>query len=118
MRNLRGLGTQGLLMVAGLGVAGQAHAACNGPQAMVAQLRAHPTAERAATLGNWYAARHQFDCAIEAFRVGAKADPNSAQLHYLTGLALVAQKQLDAAVPELQRSIQLDPAAVKAHIVL
>ena len=118
MRNLRGLGTQGLLLVAGMGVAGQAHAACNGPQALVAQLRTHPTAEKAANLGNWYATRHQFDCAVEAFRVGLKAEPRSAQLHYLTGLALVAQKQVAQAIPELQKSIQLDPSAVKPHIVL
>jgi Flp pilus assembly protein TadD len=107
-----------LLLAACLGFAGTAHAVCNGPQDMVAKMRAHPTGENAAQLGNWYANHRQFACAAETFRAGLKADAGSAQLHYLLGLALAAQKQPEAAVAELQRAEDIDPQALKPHLLL
>jgi tetratricopeptide (TPR) repeat protein len=101
-----------------LGWAVAAHGACNGPQAMVAELRAHPTAENAGTLGSWYASHQQFDCALEAFRTGLKAEPGSAALHYVTGLSLAAMKRPSEAIAELQRSIELDPQQIKPHMML
>jgi tetratricopeptide (TPR) repeat protein len=115
---LRRVGTKVFLLAACLGCAGSAYAACTGPQALVAQLRAHPTADNAVTLGSWYASHQQFDCAIEVFRSGLKHDPKSAQLHYLTGLALVAEKRPDEAQTELEQSARLDPEVLKPHIVL
>lgn len=118
MRKLRGLGTQAVLTVAGLGCAGQAYAACNGPQALVAQFNAHPTAQHAITLGGWYASHNQYACAADAYRVGLKADPKNAQLHYLAGLALVFQKRYAEAIPELKKSSQLAPSELKPRLML
>jgi tetratricopeptide (TPR) repeat protein len=112
------MGTKVFLLAACLGCAGTAHAACSGPQALVTQWRAHPSSEVAIELGGWYASNHQFDCALEVFRSALRRDPKSAQLHYLTGLALVAQRQPAAAQAELERSAQLDPSVLKPHLVL
>jgi predicted Zn-dependent protease len=118
MRSLRDPGPKCCFVAGVLGWAVAAHGACNGPQAMVAAMRAHPTAESAGTLGSWYASHQQFDCALEAFQVGLKAEPNSAALHYVTGLSLAAMKRPSEAIAELQRSIELDPQQIKPHIIL
>lgn len=118
MRNLRGLGSQAVLLVACFGCAGQAYAACNGPQSLVAPLQAHPTAQRAIALGSWYASHNQYACAADVFRVGLKVDPNNAQLHYLDGLALVFLKRPAEAIPELKKSIDLAPDELKPRLML
>lgn len=118
MGNLRGTGTKVFLLAACLGCAGAAHAACNGPQAMVARLRAHPTTDNAVTLGGWYASHDQFSCAIEVFRAALRRDPRSAQLHYLAGLALIAERRPAEAQAELEQSVSLDPDVLKPHIML
>ena len=115
---LRGTGTKVIVLAACLGWVGTAYAACNGPQALVAQLRAHPSTETAVTLGSWYASHNQLDCAIEVFRGALRRDPKSAQLHYLIGLAFVVEKKPTEAQAELQRSIQLEPDVLKPHIML
>lgn len=118
MGNLRGAGTKIFLLAACMGCAEMAHAVCNGPQAMVAQLRAHPTTENAVTLGSWYASHQQFDCAIQVFREGVRRDARSAQLHYLIGLAYVAEKKPAEAQAALQQSIRLEPEVLKPHLLL
>ncbi len=115
---LRGPGTRGLLLAACLGLAGTAHAACNGPQALIAQFRAHVTAENAFTLGSWYASHQQFDCAVDTFRAGLKTDPKSAQLHYLVGLALFEGQHTADAVPELVKSVELAPSELPPRLLL
>jgi tetratricopeptide (TPR) repeat protein len=102
--------------IAGLGIS--AHAACNGPAELVAKLKAHPTTDNAVVLGSWYAVHKQFDCAIPIFQAATKADPKSAQLRYLTGLAYVDNKQAGDALPELQKAVQLDPKVIKPHLML
>ncbi|WP_058186308.1 tetratricopeptide repeat protein [Terracidiphilus gabretensis] len=92
--------------------------ACAGPPALAAALKAHPTTENTITQGSWFAQHEQFSCAAETFRAGIKRDAGSAQLHYLYALALVAQKQIPAAVPELQKSIQLEPNALNPHLLM
>ncbi len=118
----RGFGAARFVLTACLGIAAAsvatAQAACSGPPALTARLRAHPTAEIALALGNWFAEHQQFPCAAETFHAGLKIDPQSAQLHYLYALTLLAQKQPAPAVPELQASIRIDPAALKPHLVL
>jgi Flp pilus assembly protein TadD len=115
---LRGPGTNGLLLAACLGFAGGAHAACNGPQALVAPLRGHPTTEGAVKLGSWYASHQQFDCAVETLQTALKSDPKSAQLHYLVGLALLEGKHAADAVPELEKSVQLAPNEAPPRLLL
>src|SRR5215469_7979064 len=118
MRKLEMAGILGLLPGSWLGLAGAAHAACTGPQAMTAQFKAHPTAASAVSLGSWYADRHQFACAVETFRAGLKVAPQSAQLHYLAGIALVENGQTTEAIAELEKSAQIDPPVEKPHLVL
>ncbi|UWZ85598.1 tetratricopeptide repeat protein [Occallatibacter riparius] len=118
MSSLCSPGMKCLLLAACLGFAGTAHAVCNGPQAMVAKMRAQPNVANAAALGNWYASHEQFPCAIETFRAGLKTDAGSGQLHYLLGLALVASKQPGQALPELEKSAELAPAQLKPHLLL
>jgi len=85
---------------------------------MMAKLQAEPTTENAIILGSWFAANKQFDCAIDTFRSAQKADPQSADLHYLEGLALVGAGQPAAAIQPLQDAIHLKPDAIDPHLLL
>jgi tetratricopeptide (TPR) repeat protein len=95
-----------------------AHAACNGPKSLVDQLSAHPTTPSAIQLGSWYASHKQFDCAVVTFRAALKRTPQSAQLHYLTGLALLGGDHAKDAVAEVQESARLEPTEIKPHLLL
>ena len=113
-----GTGATGILLAALIGSSGGAFAACIGPPAMVAKLQAEPTTENAIILGSWFASNKQFDCAIDTFRSAQKADPQSADLHYLEGLALVGAGQPAAAIQPLQDAIRLKPDAIDPHLLL
>jgi len=114
----RGPCTQGILLTACFAFAVAAHAACTAPQELTAALRAHPTTENAIQLGSWFAAHKQFDCAVDTFRAAQKSDPDSAQLHYLEGLALLGLGNESAAIPAVQQAIQLQPEVIKPHLLL
>jgi len=116
--NLLRAGTKWILLVCCVAFAITAHAACNGPQAMIAKLHAHPTTDNAIVLGSWYASHKQFDCAAMTFRDALKTDPNSAQLHYLEGLALVGAGRASEAIPSLRESVRLDSKVIKPHLML
>ena len=118
MGNLLRAETKWILLTVFLGPAAAAHAVCNGPQAMVAKQHAHPTTENAVVLGSWYASHKQFDCAVETFRGALKADPDSAQLHYLEGLALLGVGRPSEALPAIQESARLDSSVIKPHLML
>jgi tetratricopeptide (TPR) repeat protein len=109
-----------LLLVVSLVLAGAggARAACTGPQALTAKLRAQPTTENAVALGNWFAIHKQFACAVETFRTAEKTEPQSAQLRYLEGLALIGEGMATEAAAPLQESIRLQPDAIKPHLML
>lgn len=94
------------------------HSACTGPQGLAAELKAHPTTDNAVLLGSWFASHKQFDCAVATFRAATKADPKSAQLHYLAGLAFVDSNRNTDALPELQKAVELDPRVIKPHELL
>jgi tetratricopeptide (TPR) repeat protein len=108
----------GLVLAGFLACAATAHAVCNGPAALVAQLKAHPTTDNAVLLGSWYASHKQLDCAVTTFHAAMKGDPNSAQLHYLAGLAYVDGNQTADALPELEKAVKLDPQVIKPHLML
>jgi protein O-GlcNAc transferase len=103
---------------ASMAPAGTAHAACTGPQALMAKLRAHPTSEDAIVLGSWFATHQQFECAVKTFHGALKADPGSAQLHYLEGLALIGWGHSSEAIPAIQESTRLAPNVLKPHLML
>jgi tetratricopeptide (TPR) repeat protein len=107
-----------MLLAACLSLAATAHAACTAPQELTAKLRAQPTTENAVQLGGWFAAHKQFDCAVETFRAAEKSDPNSAQLHYLEGLALLGSGQSSSAISAVQEAIRLQPEVIKPHLLL
>ena len=115
---MRGLGAKSILLAACVAFATPSFAACTGAHDLVEKLRAQPTSENAVVLGSWYASHKQFSCAIETFRVALKRDPNSAQLEYLEGLALVGADRATEAVPAIEESVRLDPAVIKPHMML
>jgi tetratricopeptide (TPR) repeat protein len=115
---LRGWRTFLILLVACMASATTAHAACTGPQALMARMRAHPTSENAIVLGSWFAVHKQYDCAVKTFQSALKADPGSPQLQFLEGLALIGWGHPTEAIPALQESIRLDPKAIKPHLTL
>lgn len=114
----RNPGTTGILLAAIIGSSGIALAACIGPPEMVAKLKAEPTTENAIILGSWFAANKQYECAVDTFRDAEKTDPQSAELHYLEGLALVGAGQPAAAIPPLRDAIRLKPDAIDPHLLL
>ena len=115
----RGLCGTWILLAAGMGFALPPHGVtCTGPPAITARLRAHPTTENAIALGNWFAANKQFQCAVETFRGAIKADPHSAQLYYLEGVALVALNRPAEALPALEDSVRLESDVIKPHLML
>ena len=118
MAILRGAGFKWLMLAAFCGSAGSAHAACTGPQVLVAKLQAQPTADNAIVLGSWYASHKEFDCAVTTFRGALNKDPKSPQLNYLVGLALVEGDHPADAVPALQESMRLDSQVIKPHLML
>jgi tetratricopeptide (TPR) repeat protein len=117
-RPLCGLRNWAILLAACGSLAAVAEAACSGPAAMAASLQVHPTTENAIQLGNWYAEHDQFACAAETFRAALKADPTSAQLYYLEGLALAGSGDAASAFEDIQRASVLDPQQIKPHLVL
>ena len=116
----KGLGAEfaGFVLAGFLAFAATARAACNGPATLVAQLKTHPTTDNAVLLGSWYASHKQFDCAVATFHAAMKADPNSAQLHYLAGLAHVDGDRTADALSDLEKAVQLDPQVIKPHLIL
>lgn len=85
---------------------------------MVAKLRAEPSTENSVVLGSWFASHQQFSCAIETFGAALKTDPNSAQLWYLDGLALISAGHTKDAVPAVEQSVKLDSGVLKPHLIL
>ena len=83
-----------------------------GPAELLAKLKAHPTTDNAVLLGSWYASHKQFDCAVATFRAAMNADPKSAQLHYLAGLAFVDSNRTADALPELEKAVSSIPMSL------
>jgi Flp pilus assembly protein TadD len=108
----------GFVLAVATGFAGTAHAACTGPAALEAKLKAQPTTDNAVLLGSWFASHKQMDCAVATFRAALKGDPTSAQLHYLAGLAFVENRRNAEALSELQKAVELDPQVIKPHELL
>lgn len=113
-----GVGLAASVLAGSLGLAASAHADCNGPAALASRFKAHPTSDNAVVLGSWYASHKQFECAVNTFRAALKNDPQSAQLHYLDGLALLALRKSSEAQSEVEQSARLEPGVIKPHLLL
>jgi tetratricopeptide (TPR) repeat protein len=96
----------------------QQHSSCRGPQALELAVQQHPTAENWSALAGWFGEQRQYACAAPAFHAALKMEPRSASLHYFLGLTLQSSGQSEAAIAELQRSIELDPAQLQPRLVL
>lgn len=128
----RGICTQWILLAALTGGAavGQTQAnssaknsapkgqSCVPPPGMAAKLHGHPSSEESMALGGWFATHKQTACAVETFRAALKFAPKSAQLHYLEGLALIENARPAEAITAIQKAIQLEPKALKPHLLL
>ena len=112
------LGATASLLAACVANTAAARADCAGPPALTAQFQAHPTAANAVQLGSWFAGKGQFGCAIEAFRAGLQIDPQSAQLHYLEGLALAGSGHPGEAISALEEAASLQPEVIQPHLLL
>jgi len=96
----------------------RAQADCTGPQALEAKLRTHPDAESYADLGAWFNNHNQYGCAAESFRAAVRLAPRSAELSYSLGLNLCSSGHEEDAIEPLQHSIEIDPKALKSHLIL
>lgn len=85
---------------------------------MEAALKAKPSAQAYADLGDWFAGKKQFDCAAQAFQSAANLQPDSVTLSYLWGLSLGLAGHDAESLGPLQQAIRLDPADVRAHLAL
>lgn len=95
-----------------------ARAACVGPTALEAKLRAHPDAEGFTALGEWFDARQQYPCAVAAYRSALTHSPNSAHLLERLGSSLAASGDQAGAIGPLRQSIAFDPKLIGPHLKL
>src|SRR5271170_2502671 len=91
---------------------------CSPSTQLQAKLRAHPTAENYAALGEYFGDKDQHECAAQAWASALKLQPSSAKFAYLLGLNLYAARQPEPAVPALQQSAHLNPNELQTHLLL
>mgnify|MGYP000936769919 CR=1 FL=1 len=56
--------------------------------------------------------------ALASYTAAVRSDPNMAQAHYRRGVALLRQKQLDAAAAALRTALRLQPNYLEAQAAL
>ncbi|MDR3774850.1 MAG: tetratricopeptide repeat protein [Terracidiphilus sp.] len=95
-----------------------AQAVCTASPELSARLKAQPSSENYAAVGNWFADKKQFDCAAGAFASAFQRQSNSASLAYLWGLSLYSAGHDDQAVAPLNQAKHLDPSDIRPHLVL
>ncbi len=95
-----------------------ARAACTASPELSARLKAQPTSENYAAVGNWFADKKRFDCAAGAFASAFQRQSNSPSLAYLWGLSLYSAGHDDQAMTALNRAKQLDHNDIRPHLVL
>jgi len=95
-----------------------ASAACIASPELQARVKAKPTSESYASLGNWFADQKRFECAATAFASASRLQPKSASLAYLWGLSLCSAGQDDRALAPLTQAIRLDANDIRPHLVL
>lgn len=68
--------------------------------------------------GNDFFVKGKFESAINSYRQAIRLQSNSKQVFFNLSLALTKLKQFDAAIVEINRSIDLDPTYARAHMLL
>ncbi len=100
------------------GEAAQKPAACQGPQALEANVHAKHDERSFIELGNWFGEHHQYGCAQQVYGSGLKRYAQSPQLNYLMGLDLYSQAKYEAALEPLLISVKLDGKEIKSYLLL
>lgn len=95
-----------------------ARGACTVAPALEKSLKASPSSEAYAAVGNWFADQKQFDCAATAFASAFRLQHSSSSLAYLWGLSLYSAGHDDQAIEPLNQAKQLDPSDIRPHLVL
>jgi len=93
-------------------------AECTPSPQLQAKLRAHPSAETYATLGQYFGDKDRHECAAQAWASALKLQPGSAKFAYMLGLNLYFGGQPEPAVDALQESLHLDPTQLQTHLLL
>lgn len=91
---------------------------CTVSASIKTKLEGPPTAEKFATLGEWFGSQKQFHCAAEAFASAVKLQPDSASLNYFWGLSLYSAGQVDRSIGPLRQASRLDRHDIRPHLVL
>lgn len=89
---------------------------CAGPPALQSEVHSKPTAQGFSRLGQWFDARHKFNCAAESYRSALKLNPNSARTLELLATSLSSLGDLQAAAESLRHSIDLSPSVVSSRV--
>src|SRR5215470_8192603 len=95
-----------------------AQAACIGPAALEANVRANPDAKSFTVLGEWFDARHQYQCAVESYRSALKHASSSGHIFELLGWSLYSAGDQEGAVSALRQSIRFAASALGPHLKL
>ena len=88
------------------------------PPELAARVKARPTSENYAAVGNWFAANKQLYCAAKSFASAFQLQPRSASFAYLWGLSLYSAGHDEQAIEPLNKAIRLDPTDIRPHLVL
>lgn len=107
-----------LLLIAVPGIATTSQPRCPAPTALVTKVHANPTADNYSLLGSWFGDHQLFSCAAQAYRSATRFAPKSPQYSYFYGLNLYWGGRSAEAIAPLQKSIDLAPDDIKAHIIL
>lgn len=81
-------------------------------------MKAQPSSEAFASLGNWFADKKQFDCAASAFASASRLQPRSSTFAYLWGLSLYSAGHDDGAMAPLNKAKQLDANDIRPRLTL
>ena len=85
---------------------------------MLEALARNPSANMYNTLGTLFAQDKVTDCAIDAFEMALRLDPDAWEARYNLGLALISHQDYERAVEELQLAVKANPGSFDAHNAL
>ena len=91
---------------------------CTAPAPMQAELRARPNVRTYTELGSWFDDRHQYECAIRAYRSALKLNPTSAQILNLLATSQYSSGNVKDAATTLRQSITVAPGDLDARLRL
>jgi len=89
---------------------------CAAPPSLQAEIHAKPTSEAFVRLGQWFGARHMYECSADAYRSALNLNPGSAHILLLLGGAQYALGDLNASDRSLQEAIRISPGVLDSHL--